>query len=678
MHPKNGKTFFKLTILVFFLVFLFNSLPIVIAEQWNTQTQVTNIKSLFPCYPVISGDGSKIVFQAAPENGIFNSSGYGIYVINSDGSRLAGPIAVGNQPRINDDGSKIVFFAFADGLNTDVYIINSDASRSYELSWEFHGMNVQPCISGDGRKVAWTHGGEPALDTDIMFAFSDGSLTYPITNTAGINEGYPSMDNTGDKIAYQVQKENNTFEIFVWSKDTGSTYVTNGAFPSISGDGKKIAFVNTDGKIYVVNSDGSGLIGPIASGYYPCINFDGTVVAFVYGTISRDVKVFCVNSDGNNLKQISDAIDLETVEPPSISDDGKTVAFAKHFGTYSTQEEVFLVNVDLRPPVTSNDYDNKLHNSDFQIALTAKDDLSGVANIYYKINDGSTKTVSEDGEPTISKENLNNTLEYWSIDNAGNEENHNFLLQIKLDRSPPLDVLPYILVAVVGACVFAAIFFFKIHRTNGKSNKANKSTYANKELEIMNEREIVALREITQQIDDILPTIKKMQEVTNVFGIEEILVTNLYSQAYDIKDKILTSIKALSEIEKCKGTMDESPMDSLNYDKYWITIRKKVTEFQDKLLPAYTRVVDELLNKKSQIQTEADNKRTKGEKVPSNEQVQKNLTTATKEAEEAKTMKSQQKDIYDSAADFIKDAKPYVQKIVGVAKIVLGCLGFVL
>ena len=41
-----------------------------------------------------------------------------------------------------------------------------------------------------------------------------------------------------------------------------------------------------------------------------------------------------------------------------------------------------------------HDYDGLWHTSNFTITLTATDDLSGVAETYYKINDGPTKTLA--------------------------------------------------------------------------------------------------------------------------------------------------------------------------------------------------------------------------------------------------------------------------------------------
>lgn len=93
---------------------------------------------------------------------------------------------------------------------------------------------------------------------------------------------------------------------------------------------------------------------------------------------------------------------------------------------------------DSDPPTTIHDYDGLWHTTDLTINLTATDDLSGVAETYYKINNDPIKNVSIDGQPIITTESANNTLEYWSIDNADNEElPHKILTEIKLDKTAP-------------------------------------------------------------------------------------------------------------------------------------------------------------------------------------------------------------------------------------------------
>jgi outer membrane protein assembly factor BamB/plastocyanin len=93
---------------------------------------------------------------------------------------------------------------------------------------------------------------------------------------------------------------------------------------------------------------------------------------------------------------------------------------------------------DVSAPSTSHNYDGLWHNADFTITLTASDDISGVVETHYKINNGPVRNVSTHGQPRITIESANNTLEYWSVDNAGNEElPHKILTGIKLDKTTP-------------------------------------------------------------------------------------------------------------------------------------------------------------------------------------------------------------------------------------------------
>jgi hypothetical protein len=93
---------------------------------------------------------------------------------------------------------------------------------------------------------------------------------------------------------------------------------------------------------------------------------------------------------------------------------------------------------DPTPPTTVHDYNSLWHTEDFTITLAATDDMSGVAETYYRINDGSIQNVTANGQPLMTTEGANNKLEYWSVDNAGNEElPHKVLTGIKLDKTYP-------------------------------------------------------------------------------------------------------------------------------------------------------------------------------------------------------------------------------------------------
>ena len=121
------------------------------------------------------------------------------------------------------------------------------------------------------------------------------------------------------------------------------------------------------------------------------------------------------------------------------------------FGFRNNTVQAISVLKDSIAPVTSDNYDGLAHSSPFTIVLTAQDSQSGVAATYYKVNRGQTQIISANGQPQIVTEGSNNTLEYWSVDFAGNIENPRNIAGIKLEfpvasveptQTPPPTIKP--------------------------------------------------------------------------------------------------------------------------------------------------------------------------------------------------------------------------------------------
>jgi len=171
---------------------------------------------------------------------------------------------------------------------------------------------------------------------------------------------------------------------------------------------------------------------------YACgtLTFDASASFNPYGSIIKYTWDF---GDGNTTTTMSPIVNHTYSVPGTYN---VTLTVTDEFGlTNSTVTSLIVLRDDV-PPITSDDYDGTWRNSDFTITLTAIDDESRVAETYYRINGGPVKTVSVDGHPYITSEGANNTLEYWSIDNAGNEElPHKILTGIKLDKTSPIIVI---------------------------------------------------------------------------------------------------------------------------------------------------------------------------------------------------------------------------------------------
>jgi TolB protein len=430
------------------------------AERWSTPTQVTFNMNIADDWggPSISGDGSKVVFQHKVDGC------YEVFVANSDGS---GVTQVTSDERnyvhlsISGDGSKIAVASYASTdpnsfSNSEAFVINADGTGKISLISK-PALNCKPAISADGTRVAVMANTQDG-QSEVFVVNSDGTGLKQLTNNTSF-EQYPSISSDGSKIAFIAYTGEGGMEIFVVNSDgTGLKQLTNSTAdkrsPSISGDGSKIAFESRDNDpdaftsdICVVNTDGTGLtyvVNNTKVNVTPSINYDGSKIAFssyeliVSPTYTQPPTpdIFVVNSDGTGLQQLTQ--DEKSNSYPSICEDGSRISFIAF--EQLVDGEIF-VSVDLdedsKAPVTVDNYDGQWHTADFRINLTATDDTSGVAETYYKINNGATQSVAEAGQPIISTEGANNKLEYWSEDAAGNTESHEVLTDVKLDKTAP-------------------------------------------------------------------------------------------------------------------------------------------------------------------------------------------------------------------------------------------------
>jgi hypothetical protein len=277
----------------------------------------------------------------------------------------------------------------------------------------------------------------------------------------GVIADHPSIDFNATKVAYE---ENTgvygTHEIYVVNTDgTGRRQITTNAiddrYPAISGDGQWVAYMEYNSTslnwdIFVASTDGS----------QPTTQFVSTSPQdlLIYPPISIDEKGTRITYTDQDDRGITGNLWYVTKGPqgtsgsvhigpgganshPSISGDGTIIA-CYCYDDYDRTSWIYQVKEDARPPVTSCAYSDIWHAADFTINLTSTDPsgryneyaVSGVSQTYYRINDGPTMTVDANGQPLITKEGNDNKLEYWSIDNAGNEEPHNTLTGIKLDK----------------------------------------------------------------------------------------------------------------------------------------------------------------------------------------------------------------------------------------------------
>ncbi|MEK3883744.1 sugar-binding protein [Paenibacillus sp. PL2-23] len=88
---------------------------------------------------------------------------------------------------------------------------------------------------------------------------------------------------------------------------------------------------------------------------------------------------------------------------------------------------------DAEAPVTTTNAPSGWVSDEVEVQLTASDDLSGVASTYYRLNGGEETAGTS---LTIVEEGVH-TLQYWSVDEAGNAETAQ-TVEIKVDRTGPV------------------------------------------------------------------------------------------------------------------------------------------------------------------------------------------------------------------------------------------------
>lgn len=340
-----------------------------------TTKPVTSTTGLNYPDPVISGDGSKVLFRSLEDyTGQNADNSYELFVINSDGTGLLqltdSTSVVSSDPviyyDISDDGSVIVFDGafdhLGDGTNSDlgreVFVINADGNGLAQITNGATSGDIayRPHISGDGSVVSYKK------DSTGIYVFNIAGSSETQAVSTNLTYTY-SISGNGAKMAFRSDDDlmgtnaDGSNEIFIINTDgTGLAQLTNSAVagtssrePSISDDGSVIAFIsNADlvsgsnleltSKLFVINSDGTGLGQLIDTGSSLSTKIqmsgDGTSIVFVSAsdltgnnpTFNRSV--FLANADGTGIRQVSpDHDSIYESAFPSISNNAGSVVY---------------------------------------------------------------------------------------------------------------------------------------------------------------------------------------------------------------------------------------------------------------------------------------------------------------------------------------------------------------
>ena len=189
-----------------------------------------------------SPDGSRIAFSAITTTW---DDGYGIFVVNADGSGLT---------RIDTGGAAALY----------------------------------PVFSPDGSQIAFSSKRDDNTDVSVMRV--DGTGATRLTQHEA-NDGYPTWSPDGARIAFHTNRDGN-YEIYVMNTDGSdpvrlTDHPADDYNPAWSPDGSRIAFdsdrdeIEGD-EIYVVGPDGSGLAQVVEKGVFPAWSPDGKKFLFAW------------------------------------------------------------------------------------------------------------------------------------------------------------------------------------------------------------------------------------------------------------------------------------------------------------------------------------------------------------------------------------------------------------
>ena len=139
---------------------------------------------------------------------------------------------------------------------------------------------------------------------------------------------------------------------------------------------------------------------------------------------------YCIN-DGNWERYTT---------PIELGEEGLYTIYYYSADLLNNEEEVksITVKIDKTAPettysISSFEGKNGWHVSNVTIALNASDNASGINATYYRIDEGEWQEYKEEIVVTKQGEHI---IEFYSIDNAGNEEEAKNLT-VKIDKSEP-------------------------------------------------------------------------------------------------------------------------------------------------------------------------------------------------------------------------------------------------
>ena len=262
--------------------------------------------------------------------------------------------------------------------------------------------------------------GSVTVKVDTAVPTITGTRT-PTQPTSGWNNTDVTVNFTCEDPKQGVTKDNPGFASGMTATcGPNQTVSTDGAAQSVLGKGIDVAGNEASATVGNINVDKTP----------PVVTGAATTPANGDGWYNGDVTVAWTCSDP--LSGLATACPGNSTITGEGRDLGVTSASVSDRAGNSRSGSVSGINIDRKAPNTTATAPADWNNTDVTVQLNASDALSGVKHTYYRLNGGASQT----GTSVAINSEGSHTLEYWSVDRAGNEETRK-TVEVKIDKTDP-------------------------------------------------------------------------------------------------------------------------------------------------------------------------------------------------------------------------------------------------